>query len=208
MNSSFLFKIDSIKTHSIGKQCRPSLPRSQLMCSHFASFTTFGSMRQPISRVRAGSTLATEPDDNFYKTDDNQIFQGNSMVTNAPALDMKVGVLLLNLGGPETLEDVQPFLYNLFADPDIIRLPTPVQFLQPVIAQLVSIARAPKSREGYEAIGGGSPLRRITEDQASALKNSLYQKGLAAETYVAMRYWKPFTGRFCKHNKHLLWESV
>ena len=105
-----------------------------------------------------------------------------------------VGVLLLNLGGPETLADVEPFLYNLFADPDIIRLPSSLQFLQPVIAQLVSAARAPKSREGYQSIGGGSPLRRITEDQAAALREALERKGLNAHTYVAMRYWKPFTG--------------
>lgn len=60
----------------------------------------------------------------------------------------KVGVLLLNLGGPETLDDVQPFLYNLFADPDIIRLPAAIQFLQPVVATLISTLRAPKSSEG------------------------------------------------------------
>jgi hypothetical protein len=106
-----------------------------------------------------------------------------------------VGVLLLNLGGPETLEDVQPFLYNLFADPDIIRLPPSAQFLQPAIAQLVSTLRAPKSREGYEAIGGGSPLRKITQEQAVALQDALARKGAPARTYVAMRYWKPFTGR-------------
>ncbi len=108
----------------------------------------------------------------------------------------RIGVLLLNLGGPDSLDDVQPFLYNLFADPDIIRLPSPVQFLQPAIAQLVSTLRAPKSREGYEAIGGGSPLRRITEEQAAALRNSLQAKGISAHTYVAMRYWFPFTGPF------------
>ena len=51
-------------------------------------------------------------------------------------VDEKVGVLLLNLGGPETLDDVQPFLYNLFADPDIIRLPSYAKFLQPVVAQV------------------------------------------------------------------------
>jgi len=107
-----------------------------------------------------------------------------------------VGVLLLNLGGPETLEDVQPFLYNLFADPDIIRLPPSAQFLQPAIAQLVSTLRASKSKEGYEAIGGGSPLRKITQEQAVALQDALARKGAPARTYVAMRYWKPFTGRF------------
>lgn len=106
----------------------------------------------------------------------------------------RVGVLLLNLGGPDTLDDVQPFLYNLFADPDIIRLPPAVQFLQPAIAQAISTLRAPKSREGYEAIGGGSPLRRITEEQAAALREALQRKGFDARTYVAMRYWFPFTG--------------
>ncbi|XP_058097580.1 ferrochelatase-2, chloroplastic-like isoform X2 [Magnolia sinica] len=77
----------------------------------------------------------------------------------------KVGVLLLNLGGPETLEDVQPFLFNLFADPDIIRLPRLFRFLQKPLAQFISVLRAPKSKEGYASIGGGSPLRRITDAQ-------------------------------------------
>ena len=58
----------------------------------------------------------------------------------------RVGVLLLNLGGPETLSDVQPFLYNLFADPDIIRLPPAAAFLQKPLANFISTARAPKVR--------------------------------------------------------------
>lgn len=119
---------------------------------------------------------------------------GGSGVAAFEDLEDRVGVLLLNLGGPETLEDVQPFLFNLFADPDIIRLPKGAQFLQPIIAQIVSTLRSPKSREGYEAIGGGSPLRKITEEQACALAEALQRKGLPARAYVAMRYWKPFTG--------------
>ena len=107
--------------------------------------------------------------------------------------DYNVGVLLLNLGGPETLDDVQPFLYNLFADPDIIRLPPVVQFLQGFLANVLSTSRAPKSREAYESIGGGSPLRRITDEQAKALQMSLESRGLEVKTYVGMRYWKPFT---------------
>ena len=108
--------------------------------------------------------------------------------------DDVVGVLLLNLGGPETLDDVQPFLYNLFADPDIIRLPGALQFLQSPLASLLSNSRAPKSREAYESIGGGSPLRRITDEQANALQSALVAKGLKnAKCYVGMRYWKPFT---------------
>lgn len=111
----------------------------------------------------------------------------------APVASDRVGVLLLNLGGPDTLDDVQPFLYNLFADPDIIRLPRPVKFLQPVLAQFISTLRAPKSAEGYKSIGGGSPLRKITEDQADALAAALRAKGQAANVYVAMRYWHPYT---------------
>ncbi|KAK9065556.1 hypothetical protein SSX86_014957 [Deinandra increscens subsp. villosa] len=105
----------------------------------------------------------------------------------------KVGVLLLNLGGPETLHDVQPFLYNLFADPDIIRLPRLFRFLQRPLAQLISTLRAPKSKEGYASIGGGSPLRKITDEQADALRLALEAKKVAANVYVAMRYWHPFT---------------
>ena len=103
-------------------------------------------------------------------------------------------MLLLNLGGPERLEDVQPFLYNLFADPDIIRLPKALRFLQSPLAALLSTNRAPKSREAYESIGGGSPLRRITDSQASAIENAMARKGEPnAKVYVGMRYWKPFT---------------
>ncbi|KAL9244674.1 hypothetical protein vseg_018429 [Gypsophila vaccaria] len=105
----------------------------------------------------------------------------------------KVGVLLLNLGGPETLDDVQPFLYNLFADPDIIRLPRLFRFLQKPLAQFISTARAPKSKEGYASIGGGSPLRQITDAQAEALRNALSDKSIPAKVYVGMRYWHPFT---------------
>uniref|UniRef100_A0A6M2EDJ1 Ferrochelatase n=1 Tax=Populus davidiana TaxID=266767 RepID=A0A6M2EDJ1_9ROSI len=105
----------------------------------------------------------------------------------------KVGVLLLNLGGPETLNDVQPFLFNLFADPDIIRLPRLFQFLQKPLAKLISVLRAPKSKEGYASIGGGSPLRKITDEQADGIKMALKAKGLTANVYVGMRYWYPFT---------------
>ena len=103
----------------------------------------------------------------------------------------RVGVLLLNLGGPERIEDVGPFLYNLFADPEIIRLPTPL--LQKPLAWLISTLRSGKSKEAYRSIGGGSPLRRITEHQARALQSTLRERGVEATTYVAMRYWHPFT---------------
>jgi hypothetical protein len=103
----------------------------------------------------------------------------------------RVGVLLLNLGGPERIQDVGPCLYNLFADPEIIRLPIPA--LQKPLAWLISSLRAGKSQAAYRSIGGGSPLRRITEQQARELQSNLRQRGIEATSYVAMRYWHPFT---------------
>ena len=103
----------------------------------------------------------------------------------------RVGVLLLNLGGPERIQDVGPFLYNLFADPEIIRLPNPA--LQKPLAWVISTLRSSKSQEAYRSIGGGSPLRRITEQQARELQSELRQRGIEATSYVAMRYWHPFT---------------
>ncbi|MDX2242963.1 MAG: ferrochelatase [Leptolyngbyaceae cyanobacterium bins.302] len=103
----------------------------------------------------------------------------------------RVGVLLLNLGGPERLEDVRPFLFNLFSDPEIIRLPIP--WLQRPLAWMISTSRAKTSQENYKKIGGGSPLRRITEEQAQALQAQLQQQGHDATVYIGMRYWHPFT---------------
>ena len=103
----------------------------------------------------------------------------------------RTGVLLLNLGGPDRIEDVRPFLYNLFSDPEIIRLPFP--WMQKPLAWLISTLRAGKSQENYQQIGGGSPLRQITDEQAQALEKSLQDKGQDARVYVGMRYWHPFT---------------
>jgi len=113
--------------------------------------------------------------------------------TFGSARSERVGVLLLNLGGPEELVDVEPFLYNLFADPDIIRLPQALQWLQEPLASLIAKRRAPKSREGYQSIGGGSPLRRTTTDQGFQLACALSARGQDARVYIGMRYWKPFT---------------
>ncbi|MBU1564324.1 MAG: ferrochelatase [Proteobacteria bacterium] len=101
----------------------------------------------------------------------------------------KTGVVLLNMGGPDTLDDVQPFLYNLFCDREIIRLGPAL--LQKPLAWLISRRRAPKSKANYAQIGGGSPLKKITWQQAKALEESLRQDGNYAVA-VAMRYWPPF----------------
>lgn len=101
---------------------------------------------------------------------------------------MKTGVVLLNMGGPEKLEDVRPFLFNLFSDRDIIKLGPP--FLQKIIAWQIARKRAPKSRNLYKQIGGGSPLTKITLAQAEALQEALSSHGDYFVT-AAMRYWQP-----------------
>ncbi|MEH2377141.1 ferrochelatase [Nostoc sp.] len=103
----------------------------------------------------------------------------------------RVGVLLLNLGGPDKLEDVGPFLYNLFSDPEIIRLP--FRWLQKPLAWFIASRRTRTSQANYKQIGGGSPLRRITEAQGQALKEQLGYLGQEAKIYVGMRYWHPYT---------------
>ncbi|MEH1822271.1 MAG: ferrochelatase [Nostoc sp.] len=103
----------------------------------------------------------------------------------------RVGVLLLNLGGPDKLEDVGPFLYNLFSDPEIIRLP--FRWLQKPLAWFIATRRTRTSQANYKQIGGGSPLRRITEAQGEALKEQLGYLGQEANIYVGMRYWHPYT---------------
>ncbi|MFN3679130.1 ferrochelatase [Thermosynechococcus sp.] len=103
----------------------------------------------------------------------------------------QTGVLLLNLGGPDRPEDVRPFLYNLFSDPEIIRLP--FRWLQKPLAWFISTSRARRSQANYAQIGGGSPLRRITEQQAHALQEALKDIGIEANLYIGMRYWHPFT---------------
>lgn len=101
----------------------------------------------------------------------------------------KNGVILLNMGGPDTLDNVRPFLYNLFSDREIIRLGP--AFLQKFLAWIISRRRAPKSRAIYAKIGGGSPLKDISFRQAKALQNALSEDGDYVVT-VAMRYWPPF----------------
>jgi ferrochelatase len=104
----------------------------------------------------------------------------------------RVGIVLFQLGGPDTLEAIEPFLYNLFCDPDIIDFPF-ARIGRKALATLISKTRARKVQYHYATIGGGSPIRRFTERQARALEAEMASAGLDARCFVAMRYWHPFT---------------
>jgi ferrochelatase len=103
---------------------------------------------------------------------------------------MKVGVLLFNLGGPESLADVKPFLYRLFSDPEIIHIKWSP--LRKAVAYMIATIRRKTSEGYYSQIGGGSPLRRLTEDQSRALAEELKRRGKDVETFVGMCTWYPF----------------
>jgi ferrochelatase len=104
----------------------------------------------------------------------------------------KVGVVLFQLGGPDSPSAVEPFLYNLFCDPDIIDF-FGAWFARRPLARWIARKRAGIVREHYDAIGGQSPIRVLTERQASALEQAL-SPHCHARCFIAMRYWHPFTG--------------
>jgi ferrochelatase len=99
----------------------------------------------------------------------------------------KIAVVLFNLGGPDSLESVEPFLYNLFCDPDIFKLP----FGQKLFAKIISSRRAPIVADEYKLIGGKSPINEWTEIQRKMLEKDLREIDPSIDVYVAMRYWKP-----------------
>ena len=91
------------------------------------------------------------------------------------------------MGGPDSLDAVRPFLYNLFSDHDIIQIP---KIIQKPVAKIISIFRSKKVKKYYEAMGGKSPQKEQTLEQAKALQKKL---GNNYKVVVAMRYWHPFT---------------
>jgi protoporphyrin/coproporphyrin ferrochelatase len=104
---------------------------------------------------------------------------------------LKLGVVLFQLGGPDSIESIEPFLYNLFCDPDIIDFPFARIARQP-LARLISSTRARHVAHHYREIGGKSPILENTMRQATALESSL-RSAYDARVVVAMRYWRPFT---------------
>jgi len=101
---------------------------------------------------------------------------------------MKTAVVLFNLGGPDSPEAVKPFLFNLFNDPAILRMPGPFRWL---LARLIAARRAPVARAIYAELGGKSPIIEETENQAQALDTALRDDTDSYKTFIAMRYWHP-----------------
>ena len=87
---------------------------------------------------------------------------------------MKKAVILFNLGGPDKLENVEPFLFNLFNDPEIISIPSIFRY---PLAKLISKRRAPIAKNIYKKIGNKSPILELTLDQAKSLEKNLSGKG-------------------------------
>ncbi|MDA7831267.1 ferrochelatase [Candidatus Pelagibacter sp.] len=103
---------------------------------------------------------------------------------------MKKAIILFNLGGPDKLENVEPFLFNLFNDPAILNLPT---FLRYPLAKLISNRRAPIAKKIYAELGGSSPILKLTKEQSYALEIKLNQTQEEDEykCFIIMRCWNP-----------------
>jgi len=103
---------------------------------------------------------------------------------------MRKAVILFNLGGPDKLESVEPFLFNLFNDPAILNLPALLRY---PLAKLISNRRAPVAKKIYQELGGSSPILKLTEDQSRALEIKLNDDDDLSEykCFVVMRCWHP-----------------
>ena len=103
---------------------------------------------------------------------------------------MKKAVVLFNLGGPDKIENVEPFLFNLFNDPAILNLPIILRY---PLAKLISNRRAPVAKKIYEELGGSSPILKLTKEQSEALETKLNQTQTDNEykCFIVMRCWNP-----------------
>ncbi|KAL4194406.1 hypothetical protein AMTRI_Chr05g68410 [Amborella trichopoda] len=204
---------DKEKRRDGGRVCRLSREKEKLRGGLCPQSQRLGGKQTAMLQCSLGSSRKSETCLSLFTTDENGLwrrkyscealekrkllayavssaelcgFEDSAAEVHSLPEQEKIGVLLLNLGGPEILQDVQPFLFNLFADPDIIRLPRLFRFLQQPLAQLISVLLAPKSKESYASIGGGSPLRKITDELADALKKAVEAKNIPVNVYVGI----------------------
>jgi ferrochelatase len=124
-----------------------------------------------------------------------------------PTFQKKTAVILFQLGGPDSLEAIEPFLYNLFMDPDIINFPGAFLARKP-LSKFISSRRSVKIIENYRQIGGKSPILDLTQKQASALESLLRSQDINAHVFIAMRYWHPMIDEVIKKVKADGFEQV
>ena len=117
---------------------------------------------------------------------------------------MKKAVILFNLGGPDKLESVEPFLFNLFNDPAIISIPSIIRY---PLAKFISKRRAPIAKNIYKEIGNKSPILELTQIQAKSLENNLLKKG-DYKCFVIMRCWHPRAENVIKEVKEYNPEEI
>ena len=120
---------------------------------------------------------------------------------------MRKAIILFNLGGPDKLENVEPFLFNLFFDPAILNLPA---FFRYPLAKLIANRRAPTAKKIYEELGGSSPILQLTEEQASALESKLRKEDSSSEykCFIVMRCWHPRAENVVKEVKNYNPEEI
>ena len=120
---------------------------------------------------------------------------------------MRKAIILFNLGGPDKLENVESFLFNLFFDPAILNLPI---FLRYPLAKLIANRRAPTAKKIYEELGGSSPILQLTEKQASALELKLKKDDSSSEykCFIVMRCWHPRAENVVKKVKNYNPEEI
>lgn len=113
-------------------------------------------------------------------------------MTDSVLSNKKLAVVLMNLGGPDSLDNIRPFLYNLFSDPAIIKLPSP---LRQLAAWFISTRRKNKAQAIYQQLGGKSPLLENTQIQQQALETALQEvlPTWQSKVFIAMRYWHPLS---------------
>jgi ferrochelatase len=117
---------------------------------------------------------------------------------------MRKAVILFNLGGPDKLESVEPFLFNLFNDPEILSIPSIFRY---PLAKFISKRRAPVAKNIYKEIGNRSPILELTQEQANTLENNLVLKG-DYKCFVAMRCWHPRAADVMKKVKEFNPEEI
>ena len=111
---------------------------------------------------------------------------------------MKKAVILFNLGGPDKIENVEPFLFNLFNDPAILNI---TSFFRYPLAKIISNRRTPTAKKIYQELGGSSPILKLTEEQSKALETKLNHDDQTSEykCFIVMRCWHPRADEVVNH---------